>query len=410
MNIEHQSSYQEQVPVQTSSGEIGQDFIDYFLVLVKYKVFILAVTSAAAVIAVLYALTMTNIYTAKTMIVLGDDDNGIMGAMMAQMGGLASIAGDAIGGGKAKVDLYLTLAKSETLKDRIIDQFKLMDLYKAKYRADAYVKLDDKVKAAVGKKDGVITISVDDKDPKLAASMANAYVAELSKFAVEMTTTSAGRNKAFLQTRIAETRSELAKAEDAVKTFQAKNKAVSVTDQARATIEGVAQLRAQLASQEVQLAVLRRQFTESSQEVKAMKATIVNLRSQIAGLEGAGGRSSIPSVGSIPGLGQEYLRLMREFKIQEAILEMLVKQYEMASLSEAKDVSPLQIIQVAKVPEKKSKPSRAKFVILMTLVSFFLSVAYAFTKESFARMGAEERERWRSLLSQLLTFSKCSRN
>jgi uncharacterized protein involved in exopolysaccharide biosynthesis len=389
---------------RTSNPEPAHDdeinLFDLLLVLAKHWKMIVVVPFVAAVITAIVTLCMPNIYTAKTMILPGDDDSGgMMGAMMSQMGGLAGLAGVAGMGGATKADLYVTMLKSETIKDPIIDRFKLMEVYGAKFRASAYSALDGIAVIGTGKKDGVITISVDDKDPKRAAEMANAYVDELSKLVARLNMTGAGNNRVFLEKRIAEARADLINAEDALKNFQAKNKAISVTDQAKATIEGVAQLRAQLAMQEVQLATLQRQLTDSSQEVKTAKATIANLRVQIARLEGEGGgrSSSIPSVGSVPQIGQEYMRLMREFKVQEAVLEMLTKQYEFSKLSEVKDVSPFKVLQKAKAPERKSKPKRSSIVIMAALSSGFLMVLVAFVREFGARMSDEDCKRWQEL-------------
>lgn len=389
---------------RTSNPEPMHDdeinLLDLILILARRWKMIVGVPFVVAVITAIITLCMPNIYTAKTMILPDDGDSGgMMGAMMAQMGGLANLAGGLVGGSATKADLYVTMLKSETIKDPIIDRFRLMEVYEAEFRANVYKTMDETAVINTGKKDGVITIAVDDKDPKRAAEMANAYVDELSKLVAGLNMTGAGNNRVFLEKRIGETRADLINAEDALKNFQAKNKAISVTDQAKATIEGVAQLRAQLAMQEVQLAALQRQFTDSSQEVKTAKATIANFRVQIAGLEGEGGgrSSSIPSVGSVPQLGQEYMRLMREFKIQEAVLEMLTKQYEVSKLSEVKDLSPFKIIQKAKTPERKSKPKRSLIVIMAAFASGFLMVLLAFVREFGARMNEEDRKRWQEL-------------
>jgi tyrosine-protein kinase Etk/Wzc len=220
-------------------------------------------------------------------------------------------------------------------------------------------------------------------------------VEELARLAARLNMTSAGKNRIYLEERISAARADLAKAEDALKAFQSANKAVSVTDQARATIEGVAQLRARLAAQEVQLATFQRQFTEWSQEVKVAKATVANLRAQIGKLEGAGGgSSSIPSVGSMPQLGQEYMRLMRDFKVQEMLVELLTKQYEVTKLSEVKDVSPFQVLQVAKVPERKSKPHRSFIVVLSSVAAFLCAVQFVFIREFLISLPEEERMFW----------------
>jgi uncharacterized protein involved in exopolysaccharide biosynthesis len=220
-------------------------------------------------------------------------------------------------------------------------------------------------------------------------------VEELGILTTGLNMTGAGKNRLFLEKRIAEARAELSRAEDALKNFQSRNKTISVTEQAQATIAGVAQLRAQLASQEVQLATLQRQFTDSSQEVKTARSAVASLKNQIAQLEGRGdGSSSIPSLGSVPQLGQEYLRLMRDFKIQEAVVEMLTKQYQVAKISEVKGVAPFQVLQRAKVPEKKSGPKRRQKVQLAIIAAGFLTVIYSFVSDYISKMPHAEKLRF----------------
>lgn len=382
--------------------------LQYLLVLAKNKKLILFTTFSAAVLAAIYSLTLPNIYTAKTMILPGDEDKGIMGAMLAQIGGLGGLGGLAGGalGGATKADLYVTMLRSDVVKDQVIDKLNLMQRYKAKLRADAYKALDLSSKIAVGKKDGVITIAVDNKDPKLAADLANAYVDELGKFAAGLGMAGAGSNRAFLEKRLAEAKVDLARAEDSLKAFQARNKVISAPEQVQATIGGIAQLRAQLAVQETQLSMLRHQFADTSLEMKNVKSVISSLRSQLASLEGDRGGSSIPSAGSIPQLGQDYVRLMREFKIQEAVLELLTKQYEMVKINEVKDVAPFQIIQRAKVPEQKSKPFRSKIVLAVASVTFLLTVILVNLSAAFGQMSEAQKAAVDELKSHIWFFGK----
>lgn len=374
--------------------------IDLLLVIVRHKKMILITTFGTALLTAGITLLMPNIYTATTLILATDEEKAGMSAMMAQLGGLAGLAGGSLVG-PTKTDLYVSMLKSETVRDPIIDRFKLLDVYKAKYRADAYNALNANAMISAGKNDGIISIAVSDKDPKRAAEMSNGYVEELGKLAAGLSMSGAGKNRLFLEERLATAKADAVRAGDALKDFQSQNKMVNVTEQAKASIEGIAQLRGQLAVQEVQLAALQRQFTDASQEVKQARVAVGNLRGQIARLEGGGGGSSIPSVGSVPQLGQDYLRLMRDAKIQETMVELLTKQYEMARLSESKDLSPFQVLQKAKIPERKSKPARAKIVILATFSVFCLSLMLAFVMEYFSRISDEDREQWKSLRTGL---------
>jgi capsule polysaccharide export protein KpsE/RkpR len=354
----------------------------YFQIIAKQRKMIVGITLAAAVISIIYSICLPNIYSAKAMLYPVQEDKNLMPALMGQLGGLAGLAGGSLGG-PTQTDLYVSMLKCEDVKDAIIDRFKLMDIYKTKYRSDAYQKLDKRSSFIAGKKDGIITITIDDKNPKLAANLANAYMDELGKFAVNVSVAGAGRSKEFFEERLQKAKDDLVRAENSLRQFQAENKTIDIKEQAKASIEGIAKLKAELAVQEVKLATLRRQFTDSSQEVKTVATMVSSLREQVAGLEGNGRGGAIPSVGSIAGLGQDYVRLMREFKIQEALVEGLTKQFEMAQLNEAKTIPSFQIIQKARVPERKSKPHRLLIVLAVTFYSFVLSTLTAIITARF---------------------------
>jgi len=373
--------------------------VDLIRIVKKRKKLVLRATAATIIASVAYTLSLPNIYIAKTLILPSQDEKTMMTSLMGQLGGLANLANVSMDSANT-LDLFVTMLKSESVKDPIIDRFKLMEVYKSKYRTDTYKALDKNTFISPGRKDGVITISVEDKNPKRAAEIANSYVEELGNLVVRLNVTGAGQNRSFLEKRLSIAKGDLAKAEEELKGFQSKNKAIQVTSQAEATIKGVADLRAQLALQEVHLATLRSRFTDTRPEVKSVAASVANLRAQIAKLESGGWSesSTIPSVASIPALGQEYVRLIREFKTQESMVELLTKQYEMSRLNESRDVAPFEVIQKAKVPEKKAKPERARIVITYTLTAFFLSLFAAFALHLLERMPAENKEEWKSLL------------
>lgn len=372
---------------------------DYLKVMLRHKQMIVAVTALSFILALAYAVTADKIYRSTARIHAPQQAQGGMSLLIGQLaGGGAGLAGDLLQAGRP-ADLYAAILKSEAVKDRIIDRFRLMEEYQGESRLALYRLLSQKVKIEVGKKDPLISISVEDKEPKRAAAMANAYVEELGTLALGLNVSGAAQNKEFLEERLATAKGELSRCEEALKSFQSRNKAIAVPEQARATIEGVAQLRGQLAAQEVQLATYERNLTDYNPEVKSTKAAIANLRGQIARLEGQGGASSIPSVGALPGLGQEYARLMREFKIQEVLVELLTKQYEMSKLTEANNVSMLQVVQKARVPDSKVRPQRLLIVVTCTMAGCAAALFLAFLRDYLAQLPAETRELLAALLS-----------
>ena len=388
---------QENIPPSTIPSPDVINILDYLEVIAKRWRMIVKVTAAAFVVSTVVALLLPKIYSSTTLILPPQQDSSMMGMMSAMTGGMATLAGDLLGKGTT-ADLYVGILNSRAVNDAIIDRFKLMERYGKDYRLDTYKVLSKNVDITAGKKDGIISISVEDKDPKLAADLANAFAEELGKLTVRLNITGAGKNRGYLEDRLVKARADLTKAEEALKSFQTSNKALDVPEQAKAAILGLAQLKAQLAVQEVQLAGMRSRFTDTTQEVMDAKAAITKLKAQMAQVEGSGRGSSIPSVGSVPALGQEYVRLMREFKVQEAIFELLTKQHEMATITEANDVDAMQIIQKATVPDKKAKPKRGLIIFAGTCVAGLMATLYAFIREAGGRMTEEDKHRFRRIL------------
>jgi hypothetical protein len=82
------------------------------------------------------------------------------------LGGLAGAAGGALGVRNPN-DLYIGMLKSRTVADNLITRFDLKKVYLQDLQSDARSALQGRTAIAAGR-DGIITIEVDDKDPKLA--------------------------------------------------------------------------------------------------------------------------------------------------------------------------------------------------------------------------------------------------
>ncbi|HEY6839034.1 MAG TPA: Wzz/FepE/Etk N-terminal domain-containing protein [Geobacteraceae bacterium] len=385
----------------TSQEEEEINLLELLQVVVKRKGLILKLCSAAAILSVIYSLTLPNIYSATAKILPPQKEGGGgLAAMLGQAGGLAALAGG-LGGIGGSADLYIGILKSRSVADAVVKKLDLVRAFKAKDSEGARGALNKAVKAQVGK-DGIISITAESRNPKMAATLANAMVEELGIRSVQLNLSKAGTERAFLEKRLAVVREDLKKAEDSLKEFQEKYKVVKVDSQATASIQGVAQLKAEIVSKEVQLASLRSYQTNESPEVKALQSSLAKLRSQLGALEGRGGSGdAIPTVGNVPNLGLEYARRMRELKIQETIFEQLTKQYEVVKLTEAKDSSSMQVLDDAVAPLKKSKPKRSLIVVLATVTAFFVSIFLSFILEYREKMSDEDRQRWQQIADAL---------
>lgn len=371
--------------------EDGQiKLLEILHIVIKRKMLIFKVCAAAILVSITYCLTLPNIYSATSKILPPQRDaGGGLSALLGQAGGLAGLAVGGLGGGS---DLYIGILNSRSVADSVIKRLNLVKVYEKESFEETRRCLKSAVHVQL-EKEGIITITAEDKDPKQSAILANTFVDELQRTTVRLNLSKAGTERTFLERRLDLVKHDLKKAEDDLKDFAERNKIVEVDSQAKASIEGIARMKAELASKEVQLSVLRSMQTEQSPDIKALLRGIQQLNGQIAKLSGNdSGGEGIPSVGSVPSVGLAYSRKMRELKTQEAIFEQLTKQYEMAKLSEAKDSSSVQVLDEAVVPSKKSKPFRALIVILAGLSAFMVAVIFVFLSEYIQIMPEKDRK------------------
>lgn len=381
------------------------NLLELLHVIAKRKNVIIILCVAAVILSVCYSLTLKNIYTATAKILPPQKESGGgLSALLSQAGGgLAGLAGGMSGG---STDLYMGILKSRSVADAVIQRLDLQKEFKSKNVDQARKTLQGIAKFQAGK-DGILSISVDSKDPAKAALLANTFVDELSRRSVQLNLSRAGTERIFLEKRLEVVKQDLKTAESGMKTFQEVSKTIKADSQATAAFQGIAKLQAEIITKEVQLATLYNSMTDESNEVKMLKAGIAKLKSKLGAMTGNGGAGNvIPSVGNMPGLGLEYVRKLRELKMQEAIFEQLSKQYEIAKLNEAKDSSSLQVLDEAVVPLHKSKPKRSMIVLLSTITAFFVSIFIVFIQEYFSKLPPEDAQLLGEIRRSLFRFKK----
>ena len=233
---------------RTVPGEDEIDLTELFRALSRRWRLILGITAASAVVAMVVSLLLPVYYKAETRILPPQDKGSNLAAqVMGQAGGLIALAGGAAGV-KSQGELFVAMTKSRTVLDRMVDRFDLMKLYQGKYREDARMNLVGSIKVQEDRKSGIISLTVEDRDPKRAADMANAFIEELKSLAGGLAISEAGQRRMFFEDQIRQTKESLARAEEELKGFQQRTGMFQVDAQARAIIEGIARLRASIAA------------------------------------------------------------------------------------------------------------------------------------------------------------------
>lgn len=377
-----------QTDEKTSAGSSFKDVIDgldLLIMLAKRKKTIAVVTLLFAVTGLVISLLLPKYYPANTRILLSQRPESIAAAMLSQ---LSSLARAATGAGikyRGEMLQSRSMLQSRTVADALIERFNLRKIYGEELMNDTRKMLEKNTDISLGT-DGVISITVEDKERKRAADLANAYVSELSALTRRLAVTEASQRRLFYEKESQSAKDQLAKAGVELKKTQESTGMIQMDSQARTIIQSVATLRGQIAAHEVQLRVLRASSTEQNPVVIRTEEALAGMRAQLAKLEKSSNTNNnsgiqIPT-GKLPSAGLEYIRKLRDVKYYETVYEILAKQYEAAKIDESKNSGVIQVLDTAVEPERKSKPRRARIVAAAALFGFILSLVWVIIQES----------------------------
>ncbi len=384
------------------------DMIELLLVLAREKKRILQITIGTAVVAGVISFLLPKMYTATTTVLPPQQNQSTVTAMLGQLGAIAGLGSEDLDL-KNPDDLFVAMLRSRTIEDRLIDRFDLRRVYSVKQYQAARKTLESR-SDIVAEKEGLISVSVTDRDPKRAADLANGYVDELHELNGNLAITEAGQRRLFYQRQLDSEREALSQAELALKQIEETSGLIQPDAQGKAIIQSMADMRAQVAAHEVQLQAMRSSATENNPDVKRAERELAGLRSQLAKLqhdtgELGNGNLEVPTR-QLPQAQLEYIRRTRDLKYHEAFYDFLSKQLEAARIDEVKDAILVQVVDQAVQPERKSGPHRALIILVSAAIAFLLSCLGILLREALRRKQQDPNDGPRlAMLRHRLKFS-----
>ncbi len=355
----------------TSRTETEVSLLEVVVLLVGHKRFIARFVLGAAALATVVSFLLPIRYEGKIVLLPPQQNSSLGSVLLSQLGSLGSLGSLA------------SLAGGNLGEKRM---------------SDARKEFERRTTAVAGPKDGLIRISVEDRNPKRAAELANAYVEEFRKLSASLAITEAARRRLFFDQQVQQAREALTQAEEAMTKTQQSTGVLQIDSQARSLIESAAILRAQVVAKQVQIEGMRSFATDENPGLILAKQELAALRSQLDRLAGSqqdAGSDINLSKGRVTQSGMEYLRRYRDLKYQETVFELLAKQFEIAKLDEAREGSIIQVVDAAVPPDKKSSPHRLLIVIGVTILAFPMSVFWIRVRKRWASTSGlpENRER-----------------
>ncbi len=310
-------------------------------------------------------------------------------------GGLASLAGSLIGS-KNNGALFVALLHSGTISGRLIERFDLQRVYRKRYRMDTAKRLANLTKISEDTKSGVITIAVTDRTRERARDLAQAYLDELNNLVARVNTSSAHREREFIEHRLASVQTELQNAQLELSEFSSKNTAIDIKEQTKATVEAGAKLEGELIVGETELDSLRQIYGDENVRVRAAEARNATLRRE---LQRANGQSSVdtfesavdsphpyPALRQLPQLGTQWANLYRNVRIHETVFDLLSEEYEMARIEEAKSIPTIGVIDAPGLPERRTGPHRTLTVLISSALSLVMTAVFLLVRRWWLAM------------------------
>jgi uncharacterized protein involved in exopolysaccharide biosynthesis len=363
-------------PDQIEEEEIS--LLDLLLVVVENLRLLVLGPLAVGLAALGISFMIPPTYTAKTQFLPPQQQQSSASAFVQALG-VGAIGGLSAGLGiKNPADQYIAFLKSESIQDAMVERFDLLKRYDTKFRVDARNELLENTKITSGK-EGIIKIELDDKDPKVAADMANAYVEELRRMMNRLALTEAQLRRSFFEKKLKESKENLSAAEESLRGTGVSIGVLKTSP--ISAVEVVARLKAGVTVQEIKVASMRGYLADTSPEfVQAMKELSV-LKAQLTNAERSDSASG-------DGL---YVSRYREFKYQETLFELFAKQYELARVDESREGAAVQVVDTAQPPEKKSRSKKAQIAIVATLISGFLFLIFIFLRKAFTNFTNDKK-------------------
>jgi capsule polysaccharide export protein KpsE/RkpR len=402
--IEFPSPPQAAEPV---ANQPATDGFTYLRLLWEKRRLLSRVAAWALVLSAVVAFLIPNQYESSISIMPPDAMNS-GGEMLAALAGKASPELAAMAGGllgmRGSGALFVDLFRSRSVQDNVVDKLDLQKIYHSRYKQDARKRLDSRTDVNEDRKSGVISLTVTDQSPQRAHDIAEAYVAELNHLVSQVSTSSARRERVFIEQRLTAVKSDLEDAEKQFGAFASKNSALDIKEQTKAMVESAGVLQGQLIASESELQSLEQIYTNNNVRVRSLQARVDELKRQLQKLEGTdaslvlnGGAPDAahpdqmyPPIRKLPLLGVEWADLYRRMTIQETVYELLNRQYELARIQEAKEIPTINVVDPADVPQRKSSPHRLVIILALTLLSIAGAAGWMVGSERWERVDPQD--------------------
>jgi len=414
----HPDSSHETPPAVSYGDQVDDEInlIDLIYPIYKRRRFLILFCLITVVAVAIITRQVPKIYEATAVIFPETKSGGSESALKAAFLGQFGIAGVGISS-ETPSEMFNAVLKSNELAQDVLGRYNyffINGIYKnsEKIAAGAFA---DALKVLKDRKNPTLSVTVQSHDPVLAADLANSYIIALDEYNSTNTVTSAQRLQEYIEKRLEAANRELDQAQTDLREFQEKNKAISISQQAEATLKVLSEMEANRIALEVEKAAKEKFYKGSHIEIEQLKAQMEALQKNIDSLTYSK-EPKIPlerEIGKIefyiplkriPALNFDESKLLLKVKTKTGVITMLSTQLEQAKLDETKDMPTINVLDWAEPPKWPIKPRLKINVLLSFVISLFIGIFLIFFLEFINRMDQdpETSPKWQEIKKGLI--------
>jgi tyrosine-protein kinase Etk/Wzc len=392
----------------------NRTFIDFLLLLTKWKKSIFINLLIVAIISGIISFLLPKWYTSKAVIMPPSQDQN-SGGLTSLLNNLPiSSLGFNIGGGGSETT-FMAILKSTALACNVIDKYDLKNFYSSKtmfetlknFFSDYNVQLTE---------ENMIEISYEYTDSVKVAEIVNYIIQNLGEISTNLMLERAKKTKKYVEHRYFQNLNDIDSLSSELEIFNKKYGIIEFEGQTKALIQITAEIESKIFIKNSELQAIESTFGDNSPQTKQLQDEFRILKKNYNDLindkfenNKSPYSSLFLSFEDLPMLTKKYAELYTNYLLQIKLQEYLLPQYEEAKLQVQKNEPSLQIIDKAMVPDYKSKPKRAFIIIGALLIAFILQIIFILFAEHITWLEKNDNDKYQKIIFIKNSFLKSNK-
>lgn len=387
---------------------------DLLIILLKKKVQIILNFILISVVALIFAYNMTLWYQSTVTFIpkSGGGGSGLFAMIGEQM------SADIVGNLPFSKRQYLTILNSIELKNKLIDEFNLIEYYDLQESSAPHhltlKRLNESLTFSVEEEGGLgitdvlsISIHVVDTNKVTAADMANFYYSELEKKVIRLYKDEYTKLGDYLSVQLANCEDSLKYAELQLQKFMNKNKIYSIDDQVKKSLDLYAKQKAELFSITSKIELLKNQVHNQSRVMQQAQHEKVIIEKRLNELELTEKPNVLLGLSNSLDLSAEFSELFARKQVFLQLRQILVQQLKQSQIKRDRDFGGIYLLDNAHPAYYKYKPKRVVYVLMIIAIYMFCYLSFLIFVGLFKKFReGEPGSKWNQKVDELVSAAK----